>query len=138
MNDESVELDKTSNYGVDLSQRMDCAKSEPGGKGDPLNISLKEISVRPAPSASLLSVFNLTRMKTFSNAMSILVILVSSTFVRAQRHHHAAEDGDANAAIEKFSTAKGHCGGGMLYGKPLSDFMTGTMFRVDGGSTPTV
>jgi tetratricopeptide (TPR) repeat protein len=106
MIDETVELDKTS-YAVDLSQRMDCDKSEPGRNGDPLKISLKEMLVGPFPAASLLSVFNLTSMNTFSSAISILVILASSTFLRAQHHpHNAAEDGDAYAAIEKFGTLK--------------------------------
>jgi tetratricopeptide (TPR) repeat protein len=104
MIDERVELEETSHYGVDLSQRMDCAESEPRGNGDLLKISLKEMLVGPTPSASLVSVFNLTSMKTFSSAISILVVLASSTFLHAQHHHHGAEDGDANAAIEKFGT----------------------------------
>src|SRR3984885_14927488 len=103
MIDERIELEKTY-YGVDLSQRIDCAESESGGDGDPLKIPLKEMSVGPTPSASLVSLFNLTNMKTFPSAISLLVILAASTFLRAQHHHHAAEDGDANAAIEKFGT----------------------------------
>jgi tetratricopeptide (TPR) repeat protein len=69
-----------------------------------LKISLKEMLVGPTPSASLVSVFNLTSMKTFCSAISILVVLGSSTFLHAQHHHHGAEDGDAHSAIEKFGT----------------------------------
>ena len=104
MIDERVELQETSHYGVDLSQRMGCAESEPRGHGDPLKISLKEMLVWATPSASLVTVFNLTSMNTFSSAISILVVLASSTFLHAQHHHHGAEDGDANAAGEKFGT----------------------------------
>src|ERR1700729_341655 len=104
MIDERVELQETSHYGVDLSQRMGCAESEPKGHGDPLKISLKEMLVWATPSASLVTVFNLTSMNTFSSAISILVVLASSTFLHAQHHHHGAKDGDANAASEKFGT----------------------------------
>jgi hypothetical protein len=104
MIDEKVELEKTSYSGVELPQRMDCAKSEPRRNGAPSKISLIVILVGPSPSASLLSIFNLTNRKTSPNAISILVILAPSTFLRAPHHHHATEDGDASTTIKKFGT----------------------------------
>ena len=68
-------------------------------------LTLLPLSAPPVPGPRSSAVFRNNRQSILST-LALLISLVAGPSLLAQQHHHGAEGGDANAAIEKFGAVK--------------------------------